>query len=63
VDALARAVASWLYPWDPDRVTPPITVAVGIVQDFGPVHLGCNPSYSACFFNRSNIFFSQKISQ
>jgi hypothetical protein len=31
--------------------------------DDGPVHLAYNPSYSACFFSRNNIFLSQKISK
>jgi hypothetical protein len=29
----------------------------------GPVHSAYNPSFSACFFNRNNIFLSQQISQ
>jgi hypothetical protein len=28
-----------------------------------PVHLAYNPSFSACFFIRNNIFLSQQISQ
>jgi hypothetical protein len=30
---------------------------------FSRVHLAYNPFYSACFFNRNSIFFSQKISE
>jgi hypothetical protein len=30
---------------------------------FGPVHPAYNPSFSACFFSRNNIFLSQQISQ
>jgi hypothetical protein len=33
------------------------------LSTIGPVHLAYNPSYSACFFSRNNIFLSQKISQ
>jgi hypothetical protein len=29
----------------------------------GPVHSAYNPSFSACFFSRNNIFLSQQISQ
>jgi hypothetical protein len=32
-------------------------------NDYGPVHLAHNPSYSACFFSQNSIFLSQKISQ
>jgi hypothetical protein len=28
-----------------------------------PVHPAYNPSFSACFFSRNNIFLSQQISQ
>jgi hypothetical protein len=35
----------------------------GLFSYDGPVHLAYNPSYSACFFSRNNIFLSQKISQ
>jgi hypothetical protein len=30
---------------------------------YSPVYLAYNPSFSACFFSRNNIFLSQKISQ
>jgi hypothetical protein len=40
-----------------------IIVGDANLKDYGPVHLSYNPSYSACFFSRNNIFLSQKISQ
>jgi hypothetical protein len=33
------------------------------VSDKRPVHPAYNPSFSACFFSRNNIFLSQQISQ
>jgi hypothetical protein len=30
------------------------------LENYGPVHLAYNPSYSTCFFSRNNIFLSKK---
>jgi hypothetical protein len=43
--------------------TPNLWGIWNLYSDTGPVHLAYNPFYSAYFFSRDNIFFSQKINQ
>jgi len=45
-----------------------ITVVLSVhciikISDFGPVRFSYNPSFSACFFSRNNVFLSQQISR